>query len=139
MTMERTYEDITTSYYSVEVLETDPASGLQVMALKGELDVSNIEQCLCNLHISLDASWQPRRNPSARIIIDLSGCTYVDSLGLGIFISVMKVAEESGGKAVFACPPPFLKRLLDLTHLTQILAIADTREAAKALIETETE
>jgi anti-anti-sigma factor len=119
------------NHLALTILETDPSRGLLVAALKGELDIATLALCRTDLSSALNlfghrqATW---------IILDLSECTYLDSTGLGVFVSLMKTARASGGDAVFVSPPAPIRRVFEVTQMTQILTVVDTLEQATALI-----
>lgn len=62
---------------------------------------------------------------NARVIIDLSGITYIDSSGFGCFLSVMKTARNNYGVLKFAKPEPAIMELFRTLHLHTIFEIYD--------------
>jgi anti-sigma B factor antagonist len=72
--------------------------------------------------------------PAGRLLIDLSGVSFVDSAGLGALIGGIRRARELGGQVVVACSRPTLIRLLRTTGFDRIVVVAETvAEAAAAL------
>ncbi len=114
-----------TGCFALEIVAHEPAL---ILAVQGELDIGSVAECRARIQATLAVAAH------CRIIVDLSQCTYVDSLGLGVFLSLMKAAEQGDGQVVFACPAPQIRRLLELTHLARIMTIADTQEQAQALV-----
>jgi anti-anti-sigma factor len=114
--------------FAVHVRETAP---LLVMALQGELDIATLALCREQMTDAL-STFTP--NAPIRLILDLSECDYLDSTGIAFFAGLTQAAKQSGGKAVFACPTPRLQRLFEMLDLRKALAIADTLDAAKALL-----
>lgn len=65
-----------------------------------------------------------------QIIIDLGNTNYVDSLGLSALVSRIAATRSNGGDIRFASPSGFLLKLLELTHLKQIIKIFDDVDSA---------
>lgn len=65
---------------------------------------------------------------NARVIIDLSGVTYIDSSGFGCFLAVMKAARNNYGILKFAKPEPVIMELFQTLHLHTIFQIYDDME-----------
>lgn len=92
----------------------------------GEVDaftVSQLRQALAEL-----AS-------SPRLVIDLSGVTFVDSAGLGALIGGIRRTRELGGDVVVACDRPVLIRLLRTTGFDRIVAFGETVDEAAWLLD----
>jgi anti-sigma B factor antagonist len=68
--------------------------------------------------------------PSRRLVINLSGVTFVDSAGLGALIGGIRRTRELGGEVVVACDRPVLIRLLRTTGFDRIVDLAETVEDA---------
>ncbi|MCL2394762.1 MAG: STAS domain-containing protein [Acidimicrobiaceae bacterium] len=87
----------------------------------GELDaftVSHLREALAELAVS------------PRLVIDLSGVTFVDSAGLGALIGGIRRTREMGGDVAVACDRPVLIRLLRTTGFDRIVALAETVDEA---------
>ncbi|MBO0692939.1 MAG: STAS domain-containing protein [Acidimicrobiaceae bacterium] len=67
---------------------------------------------------------------SPRLIIDLSGVTFVDSAGLGALIGGIRRTRELGGDVAVACDRPVLIRLLRTTGFDRIVELAETLDDA---------
>jgi anti-sigma B factor antagonist len=106
--------------------ETHPGDIVVCRAI-GELDaftVSQLRQALAEL-----AS-------SHRLVIDLSGVTFVDSAGLGALIGGIRRTRELGGDVAVSCDRPVLIRLLRTTGFDRIVAFAETLDEAAWLLAT---
>ncbi len=62
--------------------------------------------------------------PGARVSIDLSRVTFVDSSGLRVIVRAHKRQREGGGSLVLVAPSQTVVKLLDITGLTAELDIA---------------
>lgn len=70
-----------------------------------------------------------------RIVLDLAGVEFVDSSGLGALIHMHKTVEGRG-RLVLCNVDPKVAQLFKITRLQRVFAIADTRDAAAALVKT---
>jgi anti-sigma B factor antagonist len=92
-------------------LETEKA---YVIYISGELDLSAAPQFRSMLEQVVN------KNEKA-LILNLKDLTYIDSTGIGIIISVLKIRDEA--KAAFSVHeiPTSIKRLFDLTGISEFL------------------
>lgn len=66
----------------------------------------------------------------ARLVIDLSKVTFLDSAGLGALIGGIRRIRESGGQVAVTSTRPGVCRLLETTGFNRIVPICGTVEAA---------
>jgi anti-anti-sigma factor len=66
------------------------------------------------------------------VILDLSGVTLCDSTGLSALIRLHRRAGAAGGQLRLAGVQPQVRRVLEITDLTRLLAIYDTVTDARA-------
>ena len=57
----------------------------------------------------------------ARIVVDLSATTFMDSSGLGALVAGLKSARQGGGNLRIACLTPQVEMVLTLTNLDRVL------------------
>jgi anti-anti-sigma factor len=107
------------------VLSEDIATGTAVVALSGQLDV---QTCLV-LESALD---RLREAASTRVVVDLSGVTFCDSVGLSAFVVGHKYCTAAGGYLRLAAPTPFMIRLLQVVGVAGPLPIYQTVQSACA-------
>ncbi|MBM7705027.1 anti-sigma factor antagonist [Metabacillus iocasae] len=60
---------------------------------------------------------------NAYITVDLTNVSYMDSTGLGVFIALLKAIKKTEGTLKFVGVSERLKRLFDITGLTDILNV----------------
>ncbi|TYR78361.1 anti-sigma factor antagonist [Priestia megaterium] len=60
---------------------------------------------------------------NVKITIDLTNVAYMDSTGLGVFIALLKAIKKNNGSLKFVGVSDRLKRLFDITGLTDILNV----------------
>jgi anti-sigma B factor antagonist len=68
-----------------------------------------------------------------KIVLDLSAVDFMDSTGLGVFVSLLKKLGPDGAIAVAGVRPAVL-RLFQLTRLDTLFRIVDDLPAARALV-----
>jgi anti-anti-sigma factor len=61
--------------------------------------------------------------PSVPLTLNLRELTYIDSTGIGILVSVLKIRQAARAPFVLQEVPPKIRRLLDMTGLTKFLTI----------------
>ena len=65
--------------------------------------------------------------PQARVVVDLSGATFIDST---VLRAITAGAKESDAFAIVAPQGTPPRRLLDLTGLTEVYSVAENLDAA---------
>lgn len=70
-----------------------------------------------------------RRNDASHTVLDLRGVGYMDSVGVGTVAVTLKDARVRS-RALSVVPTPEIRMLLSASKLEDILALADTPEAA---------
>ncbi|MDJ0325480.1 STAS domain-containing protein [Cryobacterium sp. PH31-AA6] len=63
---------------------------------------------------------------NARIVVDLSAITFMDSSGLGALVGCLKSARQAGGDLRIAAPSKQVTMVLQLSNLDRVLAKFDT-------------
>lgn len=90
------------------------------------------QQTTINLTGEIDAYTAPKlretafpytEKQGADIVIDLSGVTYMDSTGLGVFVGLFKSLNANNGTLKLTGLSDRLKRLFDITGLADIMNI----------------
>ncbi|MFY7835524.1 MAG: STAS domain-containing protein [Novosphingobium sp.] len=72
-------------------------------------------------------------NAPRKIVLDLAAVDFMDSTGLGVFVSLLKKLGPNGAIAVTGVQPAVL-RLFQLTRLDSLFRIVDDIPAARALV-----
>jgi len=68
--------------------------------------------------------------PGRRLLLDLSGCERINSLGIGLLVTLVSRANTKESHIVLASPTPFVSSILKVTKLTKFFEIEDAIEAA---------
>lgn len=98
---------------SIDIQETDK----QIFAkIKGEIDAYTAPKLKETL-----IPYGDRKGIC--LSVDLSSVSYMDSTGLGVFVGLFKSIRVNGGKLELSGLSQRLKRLFDITGLTNIMDI----------------
>ena len=87
------------------------------------LDLNNSEdlkKLLCDLTKNGNYNW----------VIDLQNTEYLDSSGLGAFVSQISDCRANKGDIHLAAPTDYIQSLLEVTHLNKVLKSFDTIQSA---------
>jgi anti-sigma B factor antagonist len=66
------------------------------------------------------------------ILIDLSGCGFIDSTGLSVLVEAQRELGVNGGGFTVCCPDAQVRRLLEITGLNNTIGLFETRDEAIA-------
>ena len=99
--------------------------GTFVVGLTGEVDLYTAPELKSEL-LRLVAE-EPNR-----IVVDLSGATFVDSTTLGVLLGAVKRLRMIGGELVIVCSDLNIRRILSITLLDRAFTIYDTLDDALA-------
>jgi anti-anti-sigma factor len=94
-----------------------------VVTLRGSFDVAACEAALSDLTVLADEK-------PAHVILDMSGCVYLASLGLGVILQTAQMITRYGGTLRLAAPSPAVKSVLDAVQLPRALPVDQTVAAA---------
>ncbi|WP_028594882.1 STAS domain-containing protein [Paenibacillus assamensis] len=89
------------------------ADGIRVK-LQGELDLAAAGEFRTMMEpLAVD--------PSTRLTLDLSELSYIDSTGIGILISILKVRHAEQAPFFVENVPPHVQKLFDVTGISKFL------------------
>jgi anti-anti-sigma factor len=104
-------------------IDHDPIQGGHLIAATGELDISAAPRLSTVLAIAC-------ANPADRLVLDLSEVSFLDSTALGTILKAATQLDESGTNLAVVAPEGPVRRLLEMTNLTQRFRLYTTRGAA---------
>ena len=106
-------------------------NGVPMASLEGEIDISNASE-------SRDELFAALSNQPAGLIVDLSGVTYLDSRGVHVLLELAERMKVRHQQLRLVVPDTALiKRVLQLTHLDEIVPVDATVEDAAEQIRSE--
>ena len=65
-----------------------------------------------------------------RVVVNLSGLSFIDSSGLGALVSCQRRATNEGGGLRIADVPPFAASIFHLTRLTRVFNVRESEQQA---------
>lgn len=108
------------------VVTGDDGPALRV-ALAGRLDAKGAE--------AAESEFSDRIGKAGRnVVLDMSGVTFVGSLGIRLLISAARALSRSGHRLVMAGAQPAVAQVFATVALDELIPIADDQAAALALV-----
>ncbi|HEX4190003.1 MAG TPA: STAS domain-containing protein [Marmoricola sp.] len=104
---------------------TDDRGGVRVMGLVGDFDINVLELLGSTFDEAIGAG-------KAKVAIDLSATTFLDSMALGSLISARSLATENGGWVRLVAPSPYVRKVLRVTSLDAVFGVYDSVEEASS-------
>ena len=110
--------------HQIDVNRTEGAA--VVVAIRGEHDLYTAPALREQLS-ALVADGQP-------VVVDLSGCTFIDSSILGVLLGALRRTREAGSAFVVVLGEgePAVRRIFEVTGLFGVFTVRDTLEEAVA-------
>ena len=108
-----------------DLVTRELGDGTCVVALTGEVDLYTAPELKSELLRLVT------EGPN-RIVVDLSGATFVDSTTLGVLLGAVKRLRLIGGELVIVCADLNIRRILSITLLDRAFTIYDTLDDALA-------
>lgn len=99
-----------------QVARSERADGAVVLLLSGELDI----EAAPVLAAMLD---KPEIADAAQLVLDLSGVTFIDSIGVGVLVKAEQHAERTHRQLLLTNVPKNVDRLLTVTGITEQFTI----------------
>lgn len=101
---------------------TQNVDGIAVVIVSGEVDAHTADR----LRAEIDAAVEP----GVRLVVDLSAVTFLDSTGLGVFVTTLKHLREQDGSLDLVVTSPRVMKVFELTGLDVLIPIHEDRAAA---------
>ena len=116
-------------------------SSLLLKEFYGMIDITTDTQNTAIVHVDgkiigntvvafREALQQQMEIGNNNLIIDLTNVPLLDSTALGVIIITWQILQRSEGKLVLLSPQQAVRSILEITRLTSILEVYDTKEAA---------
>ncbi len=106
-------------------LDVTMQQGWAILSVTGELELATAPQ-LRQRVVGLVGEGH------TRLIFDLSGVDFIDSIGLGMVVAALKRARARGGDVVVAGAVPRVQALFEITRLVEIIRFFPNVEQALA-------
>lgn len=89
-----------------------------VISVKGEIDIYSAPGFKESLYQSIS-------DVSQDIVLECSDLTYIDSMGLGILVGVLKRVKEKGNNVIIRNPRNTVRKLFRITGLDKAFIIEE--------------
>jgi anti-sigma B factor antagonist len=106
-------------------LEHDPIDAGHLISITGELDIAATPELSTVLLIASGS-------PGSLVVLDLAGVDFIDSTALGTLLKAGNEVESAGKRMRIVCADGPVRRLLELTNLTNRFQLSATRDEALA-------
>ena len=106
-------------------IDHDPIDRGHLIVASGELDISATPRLSTVLAMAATS-------PGGRLVLDLDNVTFIDSTALGTILKAAAQLDESGTLLAVVAPEGPVRKLLEMTNLTQRFRLFTTRTAALA-------
>lgn len=100
-----------------------------VARVVGELDYASAGF----LHQQVGDAWATTQ--PAGLVVDLSGLTFCDSMGVGVLVLLLRQSREQHSNLVLSNLPPLLERILTITGLRTAFQVEASVEKAIQVIQ----
>ncbi len=106
-------------------IKEESRGNVKVLGLRGRLDANSSPLVERQLQALLDQGER-------RLVLDLSGLTYISSLGLRVFIAVAKSIQKVNGKLALSGLNDHIYEIFKIAHFTSIFSIYSRLDEAVA-------
>jgi anti-anti-sigma factor len=106
-------------------LDHDPTSAGRLVVAEGELDITATSE-MSTVFAMAGAS------PERTVVLDLAAVDFVDSSALSVIMRAANELEKDGKRLLVVVPEGPVRRLLEITNLTQRFELHPTRDDALA-------
>ena len=110
----------------IELDLRDADDGINTVVVVGELDFATASVLAERLSRAADRG--------SGLLVDLSGCTFIDSTGISMLLNACRRQTRSREGMAVICPNPTPLRVFEITGTVDTLQVVPSRAAAEAAI-----
>ncbi|MDQ3671317.1 MAG: STAS domain-containing protein, partial [Actinomycetota bacterium] len=111
------------SEHALSISVAEPSDGVFVVSLVGELEATSSDELSRQLA-------GLRGNARTRVVVDVSGLTFIDSSGLNALVMGARAVEANEGSLVVAGAPRYVARVLELVRMADSVEVEASVEEA---------
>ena len=111
----------------MELQYTELDNNVRLIKLIGELDIMGVN----GIDIKFTGYCSGEK---PRVLVDLSGVSFMASIGIRLLTSNAKSIASRGGKMVLLNPTPDVKSVLEVTGIPSIIPMYEHLESAQAVL-----
>ena len=105
------------------ILTTNPIADGFVVLIQGDIDYSRSSELRAELMGLL-------KKPVARLVIDLTGVSYMDSSGVAVLVEALQTQRKRSQKLVLCSLQPKVKGIFEIARLHTVFTITATSAEA---------
>jgi anti-sigma B factor antagonist len=110
------------------VITHDKQGDIDVVSISGRLVMADAPEARASFNKLIEAGTR-------KLVVDLSGITFIDTSGLSVLISAYKLVRAGDGRMVLCGIPTAVRTLLELTRLNEIFELFASTDAALATMD----
>jgi anti-anti-sigma factor len=112
-----------TGKFTMKLDYAELENGIRLVKLEGRLDLNGT--------YSVEVQFVNRcAGDGVRVLVDLSGVSYVSSVGIPMLVNTAKSVVSRGGKMAFLNPQENVMKVLDLVGVPSVIPIYYDQQAA---------
>lgn len=97
-------------------VEARDERGWTVLSVRGQLDVATAPDLR-------QALVEAQYGRASRVVLDLDGLEFMDSMGLGVIVGGLKRAHTHDGELALVCTRERVRHLLTITRIAEIVRV----------------
>ena len=97
------------------------------IALDGRLDIQGTQQ------VEQAFAYSTTSRPG-RFAVDLSGVTFLASIGIRMLLTAARAQTQRGGRMIFVSPEGMTRKVLETAGVDQLVAIVADLDAARSAL-----
>jgi anti-anti-sigma factor len=108
-------------------LRVEPGDDVTLVTVRGELDLATVPALRGALLGVIDRH-------ARRLVLDLSGVTFIDSVGVGAVLHAKRRLGPDGGVAVVLAPGSYARVIFEVVGADRVLPVHEDLTAARAAV-----
>ena len=113
--------------HAIDVTEESFEPSGRLLSVTGELDIATTDALRDRLEAAIEAG-------AHRLVIDLNGVGFLDSVALATIVHARKELPEDGRLALAVEPGSYAMLIFESSGLNKMLDLVETRDEAIALV-----
>ena len=110
----------------MQIIITDDSGPTARVGLAGKLDIAGAEEIALPLATLAGAKQS--------VVVDMSGVTFIASIGIRHLVTATKALNRRGGKLVLVSPSELVRDVLETSGVTDLMPIVTNETEAFALL-----
>lgn len=108
------------------MVERTEQSGIPTLVISGDIGSDDTKL--------LEEASEILVGPGAKLLLDLSGVTYINSTGINSLVRINAQANQQDQRVVFAAPSPMVEGVFRTTQLDRFFTVLPSMDEALAVL-----